>query len=584
VHESYARPIKAAQPGYGWRLIRTPAVPVLVWPALAYLAAFYLVPLLQVLQLSIFDGGVTLAHFERLVGVSIYRTILVNTFEIALIVSGACLLLAYPTAYLLVTSPPRRAGLLLVFVLVPFFTSLLVRNYAWIFLLGARGVVNTALVQLGLVSQPLPLMFNRFGVVVGMVHVLLPYAILVLLAVMRGIDPQLLRAASSLGAGPFTTFRRVFLPLSIPGIGASFVLVFVLSLAFFVTPAMLGSARETMIANVIASQMTLLQLNFAAALAVMLLLVSLGAILLLQWSLGGAGLLVAGEASHRPVAHESKVREGRVTWLLDSAFNPVWPHLPIVVGAMVLVYLFVPVLVVVPLSFNPQAFFVFPPTGLSLRWYEAYLTNRDWLDATRNSFVIGGLTAALTMLIAIPAAIGLSRSRSRLGPLIYAFMLSPLIVPSIIIAVAVFLMFTNLGLTGTVWGVAMGHTIGALPLAIVVLLAALRNFDRNLERAALSLGASPFWTALRVTLPVLKTAVFTAAFFSFLHSFDELLIALFVSRISARTLPKKMWESLQEINPTIAAVSTLLVVFTIVALLTLNLAQRSGSRREQAAR
>jgi putative spermidine/putrescine transport system permease protein len=560
-----------------------PVVPALIWPALAYLAAFYLVPLLQMLRLSLFDGGFTLAHFQRLLDVSTYRIVLGNTFEIALIVSTICLLLGYPTAYMLATSPPRRTGLLLAFVLVPFFTSLLVRNYAWIFLLGTRGVINTILIQTGVLGEPLPLMFNRLGVLVGMVHVLLPYTILVLLAVMRGINPQLLRAASSLGAGPFTAFRRVFLPLSIVGIGASFVLVFVLSLAFFVTPAMLGGPRETMVANMIASQMSQLQWSFASALAVVLLVVSLLAILLLQWVFGGAGLLIPGQGEQLRIRREAAVREGRATWALDSTLNPVWPAVPIAIGGAVLFFLVVPVLVMIPLSFNPLEFFVFPPRGFSWRWYQSYLSSQDWLDATVNSLTIGGITTVLTMLIAVPAALGLSRSRSRLVGLLYAFILSPLIVPSIIIAIAVFLLFTNLGITGTVWGVAMGHAIGALPLAIVVLLAALRNFDRNLERAALSLGANPVRTTLRVTLPVLNTAVLTAAFFSFLHSFDELLIALFVGRISARTLPKKMWESLQEINPTMAAVSTLLVLFTVVALVILNLVQRTGDRRKHAA-
>ena len=155
--------------------------------------------------------------------------------------------------------------------------------------------------------------------------------------------------------------------------------------------------------------------------------------------------------------------------------------------------------------------------------------------------------------------------------------------PSIVIAVAVFYVLSKAQLTYTIVGVSLGHMILALPMATVVLTAALRNFDRSLERAAISLGASPLSTTLRITLPVLSTALFTAGLFAFLQSFDELLIALFVSGIDAGTLPKKMWESLQELDPTIAAVSTLLVTFSIAALAALYLVQKLGHRRGRSA-
>src|SRR5262249_3257485 len=172
-----------------------------------------------------------------------------------------------PTAYLLATARPRVATGLLVCVMVPFFTSALVRNYAWIFLLGSRGVVNGTLLRLGLVSAPPPLMFNPIGGVIGMVNVLLPYTTLILLSVMRGVRPELLPAAESLMASPFTAFRRVFVPLTLPGIGAGYLLVFVLALAFFIPPAMLGSPHEVMIANVIASVTGSLNWGLAGGLA-----------------------------------------------------------------------------------------------------------------------------------------------------------------------------------------------------------------------------------------------------------------------------------------------------------------------------
>jgi putative spermidine/putrescine transport system permease protein len=563
-----------------WRTGRSsPGLLLALSPAVIYLSIIYVFPFLRLLLFSVFDPDFTLQHYRHLVDVPVYRAVMLNTFEISITVAVLCLLLAYPTAYILVTAPTWLARILVGFVMLPFLASALVRNYAWIFLLGSRGVVNATLMRWGLISEPLPLIFNRTGVLIGMVNVLLPYMILVLMSVMRGIRQDLLVAAQSLMASPFTAFRRVFLPLSLPGVGASTLLVFVLGLAFFITPAMLGGQHDVMMANIIASVTGTLDWGFAGALIGMLFGASLVAIALMQYLFGGVGLIAGdGGAGLRPMQARGG-REGPVLWALDRALDPIWPYLfPVIAGA-VFVFLIVPVIIIVPLSFSSATFFVFPPPGFSLRWYANYLSAPGWLDSTWHSVEIGVLTTIFALSMGIPAALGLSRSASKAGSSLYLLLLSPLIMPSIVVAVGVFYVLTNLGLNYTVLGVALGHTIVSMPIAILVLVAALRNFDRNLERAAISLGASPLRTTLRITLPVLSTAVFTAALFAFLQSFDELLISLFVSGINARTLPKKMWESLQELDPTIAAVSTLLVIFLIVAMSALWLVQRYGQRR-----
>jgi putative spermidine/putrescine transport system permease protein len=562
------------------RLQGTPVAPLLaVSPAVIFLTLIYAFPVLRVLALSLFDPDFTLEHYRRLIDVPIYRAVMLNTVEISASVSLICLLLAYPTAYMLVTIRPQLSRILVLAVMVPFFTSALVRNYAWMFLLGSRGVVNSVLLRLGVIAEPLPLIFNRAGVLIGMVNVLLPYTILVLLSVMRGIRRDLQPAAESLMASPFTAFRRVFLPLSLPGVGASFLLVFVLGLAFFITPAMLGGPRELMIANIIGSVTTALNWGFAAALAAILLAVSLIVIAVTQRLFGGVGLLGGKGAAALRSVRVRRSREGVLLALLDRLLEPIWPYGFHVIGAAALAFLVLPVVIMIPLSFSSAAFFVFPPPGWSLQWYAKYLTGPRWLDATWHSLEIGVLTTILALAAAIPAAIGISRLPSRVGTAIYLWILSPLIMPGIVIAVAVFYVLGKLNLNYTVLGVALGHMILAMPIATVVLTAALRNFDRSLERAAASLAASPLRTIWRVTLPILATALFTAALFAFLQSFDELLIALFVSGIDAGTLPKKMWESLQELDPTIAAVSSLLVAFSIATLGALLALQQIGKRR-----
>jgi ABC-type spermidine/putrescine transport system permease subunit I len=262
----------------------------LVLPALLLLTVFFVLPLAKVALWSVLDlreGGLTVAYYARAVGEAIYVRVVLNTFRISLYVTVICLLLGYPVAYLLATVPPRRARLLMIFVVLPFWISLLVRLYAWIVLLQKNGVVNTLLQRLGVASEPLPLLYNLTGVVVGMVHVLLPFMILPLYSVMKGIDPNLMTAARNLGGTPVQAFRRVFLPLSYPGIGAGTLMVFMLSIGYFVTPALLGGLKETFIAQLIEQQVSvLLDWSFAAALAILLLAVTLLAYYLFNRVLG----------------------------------------------------------------------------------------------------------------------------------------------------------------------------------------------------------------------------------------------------------------------------------------------------------
>lgn len=206
----------------------------------------------------------------------IYQAAFARTFLISGTVTLLCLILGYPVAYLLATLPPRQSNRLMIFVIVPFWTSLLVRTTAWYVLLQPNGVVNALLAQAGLTREPLALMFNRTGVLVGMTHVLLPFMILANYAVMRGISPSYQRAAVSLGAHPAIAFLRVYVPQTLPGIGTGTFLVFVLAIGYYITPALLGGGGDEMISQLIAFQMDR-QLNWglAGALSVYLVLLTL---------------------------------------------------------------------------------------------------------------------------------------------------------------------------------------------------------------------------------------------------------------------------------------------------------------------
>jgi putative spermidine/putrescine transport system permease protein len=204
------------------------------------------------------------------------------------------LLLAYPVAYKLAALPPRWARVLLVLTLVPLFTAILARLYAWTILLGNQGVVNDALVATGLTDSPVDLLFTRTAVVVGMVHVMLPYMILILYSTMVGIDRSLLDAARSLGATRLQTFRRVFLPLSMPGVYAGCLLVFILSLGFFITPAVLGGPGDLTIATFVQQEVAILQWGAATAMSVVLVVVTLVLFVFFDRLFGTERLLTGG--------------------------------------------------------------------------------------------------------------------------------------------------------------------------------------------------------------------------------------------------------------------------------------------------
>jgi len=281
--------IGSAAPG---RAARWPVLAVT--PATGYLLLFFAVPIGMLLA-SGFSGPTSpWQHYHRALTGPAYLRILRNTFEISLGVTAASLVLAYPLAYVLAGLRPREARIALGLVALPWLTSLLVRSFAWMVLLGQAGVVNRLLLGLGVIERPLPLLYSAFGVYVGMVHILLPYMVFALFSVMRGIDRGLLRAAQAAGASPWRAFRHVYLPLSLPGVAGGCLIVFVMATGFYVTPALLGSPRQTMIAQSITSEINdALNWEFGAALATLLLAVTLAGLVVYNRFLGLDRLLGA---------------------------------------------------------------------------------------------------------------------------------------------------------------------------------------------------------------------------------------------------------------------------------------------------
>ena len=248
-------------------------------------------------------------------------------------------------------------------------------------------------------------------------------------------------------------------------------------------------------------------------------------------------------------------------------------------SSLVFAYLVFPLLIVIPVSFSSGTYLSFPPPGFSLRWYENFFGRPDWLDAASLSIRIGVTVMLLATALGAPAAIALVRSSFPGKRLAMGFIVSPLIAPVIIVAIGVYFFYAKLGLIGNPFALVIAHTCLAVPFVVINVSAALHGFDERLEHAAMNLGATPWRTFWQVTFPIIRPGIFAGALFAFISSFDELVVALFVSGSTAVTLPRKMWESIRfEIDPTIAAVSTILVAITGLVFLTAELLRRRSER------
>lgn len=552
----------------------------LLLPGLLLLAIGYVGPLGMVAWTSLHRAGrVSLAAYAEVLVSPVFLEILLRTLTTALLVTLACAVLGYPFAYLAATRARRHAGSIMALVAVPYLTSILIRSYAWVAILGGNGLVNRALIALGIIEDPLQLVFSSFGSYVGMVHVLLPMMVLPLYAAMRRIEPSLLLAGQSLGGGPGAVFVTVFLPLSLSGLIAGSALVFLSALGFYITPALLGAPGDYMLAQAIEVRVsTLAEFDVAAALSCLLLLL-VGSLLMVfrrrivvledqqvapsrSGGTGGLRRALFAEALRRMPGIRSAQH------LLEAALARVAGPLLWTYGTMLLVFLLAPMVVVVLIAFSSAPYLTFPPPGYSWRWFLAFLSDVSWLEAAWFSLWISAAAAGTALGIGTPFAFGLSRGRFVGRRLLWLLAVSPMILPHIVIGLGLFFTFVTVGLNGHPASFWIAYSITGLPYVVIVILSALGRFDRDLERAAGSLGASPAAIFITVTLPLLATSFVTAFLFAFLSGFDDLIIGLFLSSPRNTTLAIRMWEDIRlEISPKTAVVGAIQLAVLLLALI-----------------
>jgi putative spermidine/putrescine transport system permease protein len=565
-------------------------------PLVLLLVTLLVYPVGQLLLLSVQgDGGVTLAPYRQFFASSVYVEVLLITLKIALFTTILAVIAGYPVAYLISLADRESKTFLLTWVLLSFWTSFLVRAFAWIVLLGRNGVANRLLISLGILDAPASLLYNFGSVLVGMVHAMLPLAVLTILSVMENIDRALPRAAATLGARPGTAFWTIYFPLSLPGVAAAAIMVFVTAIGFFIVPALLGGRRETMITQLIIDQVQqTLNWGFAGAISVLLLLVVLAVFCLYDAMLGLSTMTGASDPRRAGRSHGFAHRiGGAVLTLLGALTDRLLALAPRRRGAAagtpsavlrgvvwtILMIVSVPAFLMIPLSFG-RGGLNWPPQGFTLHWYQEVFSSPLWTQAMMRSLLIGLGAGVLAMLVGTPAAFLLVRSRMRFKGAMLAFALSPIVVPRMIIAVGMFYFFARVGLVGSAFGLALAHTVVAVPYVVMTMMAVLRNYDQRLDLAAQSLGAGPVATLRHVTFPILAAGMMSSFLFAFATSFDELTIALFSSGGLSATLPKQFWDEVTlQVSPVIAAVSTCLFIFIAALIFLAELLRRRAAMR-----
>jgi putative spermidine/putrescine transport system permease protein len=525
----------------------------LLLPAIAIFALSLAWPMANIVLRSLHEKGRAAlgdsffwGHYAAIAEDDLLRQVVLHSLMLAVIATVITMLLAFPAAYVISRLTRQLSSLMMVVILMPFWVSIIVRLFAFTTILGQQGLINSAAAYFDL--GPFDLLYNSFATIVGMVAYLLPYLILILLSAMMSIDTSLMTAARTMGASERRVFIDIYVPQVRPALLSGALLIFVLSLGFFLTPAILGGPHDLTIPIFIQQQVQIYQWGKASAMGVVLLAVSaLGYLLALK--IGGKGILTPAQHGSRGTAAQDPLRVTPVTLLCWLAL------------AFVLVILILPLLVVIPTAFSETTTIRFPPVGFTGKWFVEVLTTPQWLDAFFKSIRIGLMTAIVAMLAGLALARVGTQLRSEFWRIvIQVFAISPLIVPVILLAIGIFDVQSRLHLIGSDFGLVLAHSVLCLPLTFLVMANALAFIDLSLEQAAWTMGAGRAHAFRTIVVPNLMPAIVGGLVISFVTSWDETVLALFQTGLD-KTLPVTIYSFLKSgITTAVSAVAALVTV------------------------
>jgi ABC-type spermidine/putrescine transport system permease subunit II len=537
-------------------------------PPYIWLGLFLIVPLILMFALSFradMQGELfsfwtpTLKQYQTIFAIDDYWRRLGISIAMAFGVAVLAIALAYPVAYFLVFRAGRAAGLCLLLLLIPFWTSFLLRVMSWKLLLGPDGPVNWLLIHLGVIAEPIGgLLYSRSAVVITLIYVWIPFAALPITAALQRIEPELVEAALDLGASPWRCFRTITFPLSLPGVLAAFFMVFIPTVGEYVTPLLVGGSRGKMYGNIIQDYFTKAgNLPRGAALSVVMLVVTLLLVALAARLVN----LKAVRMTQRQAAISARARFP----LLTGYFA----------GLIALLYL--PLAVLFLLSFDAGTGLSFPFQGLTLQWYEQLFQYPETLASARNSIIVAAVSSCGATALGTALALLHTRFNFRGDKLLFALAMLPLVVPAIILAVALLVMFIAAGIERSLWTVAIGHTVVALPYVILIVSARLAGFDPDLEEAAMDLGAPYGRVIANIVLPLIAPSILSAWLVAFTVSLDEVALALFLAGTDL-TFPVYLLGQLRFASrlPMMIAFAVLMMMGTLLLVLIAEWIRRRG--------
>ena len=536
-----------------------PISPIYLW-----LAALIVVPNLFLIIASVWknDGGVmiqewTFANYGAVIESNTYRVLVGRTLYTALGAAVLASLIAYPMAYFASMKLSRHKLTAVLLVIIPLWVSLMIRVFAWRTILGENGVLNSILISLGILDEPSEwFLYTRFTVFLTLTYVAIPYVFIASFTALERIPRSLLEASHDAGGGGWRTFWHVVMPLSKQGLAIGFALAFLLAVADYITPSMVGGMDGTMLGSVIASQFGLAgNWPLGAAMAISLLVFVVGILAIVARFARVRGVIEAVDSAVPP-----ERRRLRRPYVVNAARRALaWVLFVIPYG-----FLYLPLITVAIFSFNDSKIPSLPYAGFTTRWYEALLGDEKIIAALERSLTVAGSTVAIALCVGTAFALVFAHRAMRGSAFLQSGLALPVALPGIVLGISLAITFQFVGVGPGIHRVIIGHLVFVMPVVMLIVLSRLRQLDPSYAQASMDLGANRMRTFIHVVLPMIRSALIGGGLLGFTLSFDEIIVTFFLSGVQP-TLPVHVWNQLRfGFTPSVNAIFTCIGVFTLL--------------------
>jgi len=514
------------------------------------------------------DKTATLANYQTFVDKWMYGGLLFRSIKMAATVTLINIMLAYPIAYFLAFRVKKNIMTWLILINLPFWTSYLLRVLAWKIMLGNNGVINSTLLGLDIIQGPLEfLLYSRFAVVLTLVHAWAAFAILPIYLSLSKIDHSLLEAGADLGEGPVKRLLRITLPLSMPGVIAAAVIQFIPTVGDYITPMMVGGPKGMMFGQIIAAQFgEANNMPLGSALTIIMMMTITVIVFTFIW------LSQRGTVKRREM--EATFAPKQQAGGAGHTYGPLFFYV-----VVYLLFLYTPSLMLPVFSFNDSVQMALPLKGFTFDWYLGIPDRPGLIEALGNSFKLAIPVAIISTTLATLAAKALTRYRMPGQGVAMGFIMLPMVMPGIILAVGLLVFALAINVQLSLWTIGIAHVVVNVPFSTLIIRARLEGFAKSIEEAAQDLGENAWVTFWRVTFPLIPPCVGACLLLTFTASFDAVLFALFLGGNKV-TLPVYMWTQVRfpQTLPTILALGTCIFLGSILLIGTAEWLRRMGTQ------